>query len=651
MKAVNAVCHRDCPDSCFVDVNIEEGRIVSTMGSYDNPITQGFLCPRGYGDPKRVYSKDRVLYPYIRKKKTDNLMRAGWDEAVQFVVENLKETLQEHGSNSVLLLNYLGNQGILVTQYAERLWNYLGASRTDGAICSSSGHEGICLHYGLSYGFQPEDLVNMKIIINWGFNAKVSAPHFWNLSQQARRRLGAKIVTVDPRKSPTAEDSDIWLSPRPGSDVALAYCIAKCLIKNAHVDHDFIDKHTIGYESYSSEALKWTSERLEETTGLKWSQVEDVAEFYAENRPGAIMIGLGLNKSFYGAESVRAVSLLPALLGYNRGFHYSDSKGRSIDWGYLNGTSFATTKPKVVSQVALGPILEKGDFKFVFVYSMNPAVTVPDCKKVRSGLAGENIFVVVHDTHWTETAKLADVVLPASTYLEKDGIAFSDHHCYCRFSNMAINPLGESRDEVFLMQKLAEGLQIQEDWLYEDPWEAARISLSLAFENGSPDDLFNGKVLKLKLKSNDEYQTFSRKLEFYSYKAKEKGINPLPEQMKLKSADDRFILLNSSLPNYTHSQFTDVYGPIPQIVCINPTDAKKLDIHENQKVKIYNELGDIIVHANISEGVPCGVLWVPRPVTGIEGNPLNGLTSSTPQAIGNGPIFNTTMVSIKTTSE
>jgi anaerobic selenocysteine-containing dehydrogenase len=593
-----------------------------------------------------------VLYPYIRRIKTDSLKRVGWDEAVQLIMENLTEVISQYGSSSVLLLNYLGNQGLLVAHYAERLWSFLGATRHDGAVCSASGHEGICLHYGLSYGVQPEDLVNMKCIVFWGFNAKVSSPHFWFLSEQARRNCGTRLVTIDPRKTPTSEESDAWLNPRPGSDVALAYGVARCLIEKGLVNRKFIEKRTLGYESYSNEVLKWTPERVERETGIEWSQIGGFAELYYENRPGTIMIGLGLNKSFFGAESVRAVSLLPALLGYDRGFHYSDSRGRLIDWGYLNGTDLANKKSKVVSQVALGSMLEEGKFKFVFVYGMNPLVTLPDAGKVKSGFARRDIFTVVHDTHWTATAKAADVVLPASTYLEKDGIALSDHHRYCRFSNKAVDPLGESLDEVSLMLKLARGLQIRESWLYEDAWEAARKSLRLAFEDGSPDDLFHGKVMKLKLRPKNEYQTVSGKIEFYSSKAAEIGANPLPQQMKLESnTRDRFVLLNSSLPNYTHSQFTDVYGPIPQIVWINPDDAKEMDIHEGQKVRLSNDLGEIMLFAAIIERVPHGVLWMPRPATGIDGKTLNNLVAGTAQFIGKGSTYNSTTVAIETIVE
>lgn len=650
LKEVKAVCHRDCPDSCFIDVNIEEDRIISTRGSTENPITQGFLCPRGIGDPKRVYSEDRVLYPHVKPdgKVQGSFKRVIWEKATQLVVKKLRQAIRQYGNESVLILNYAGNQGLLARQYPERLWSFLGATRHDGALCSASGHDGICLHYGLSYGLQPEDLLDMRFVTYWGYNAKVGSSHQWALSLKAKKNNGTRIITIDPRKSQTAEASDIWLNPRPGSDVALAYGIARYLIEKNYVRRDFIDDWTIGYDQYKNVALSWTPERIKQITGIGWERIEEVGDVYGKKRPGAFMIGLGLNKSLQGAESTRAVSLLPALLGYHRGFHYSDGRGRFVDSAYLNGCKLASEKAKVVSQVALGPMLEDGEFRFVFVYGMNPAVTLPNQNAVRAGLSRPDVFVVVHDTHWTETAKLADVVLPAATYLEKTDVVLSDHHRYCRLSNKAVEPLGESRDEVSLMHELAKELGIRDEWLYEDPWEALRKALACAFENGSADDLFNGRVMELKLGRSTEYQTPSGKIELCSSRAKEMGFNPLPEQLPTDQPEGEwFVLLNSSLPNYTHSQFTDVYGPIPQEVWISLEDSRMLDIKEGEEVQVYNDLGKITLWAIVTDRVSPGVLWAPRPVTGIDRSPLNSLAVSTGQTIGKGPMFNTTKVKMR----
>jgi anaerobic selenocysteine-containing dehydrogenase len=360
------------------------------------------------------------------------------------------------------------------------------------------------------------------------------------------------------------------------------------------------------------------------------------------------MIGLGLNKSSYGAESTRVVSLLPALLGQHRGFHYSDSEGRFVDWEYINGSKMSTKKSKIVQQVSVGSRLDSGEFKFVFIKGSNPASTLPNQNAVRAGLSREDVFVVVHETHWTETAKLADVVLPAATYLEKSDLNFSDHHLYTRLSEKAIDPLGECKHEIWVMQQLAERLGCGESWVFEDPWQALEKATTEALENGRFDDLVKGRVMKLRQRPVNEYQTPSGKIELCSSRAPEMGASPLPVQLPLNEDENWFTLLNSSLPSWTHSQFRDVYGPIPEVVWVNPVDAESLGIENGDDVILFNELGALTVEAIVTEKISRGVLWSPRPLTGKDSVPLNTLASSDPQTLGAGPRFNSIRVRIKT---
>ncbi|MGA3191237.1 MAG: molybdopterin-dependent oxidoreductase [Candidatus Bathyarchaeia archaeon] len=645
-NVVKTVCHRDCPDTCFVDVIVEDGRIVSTRGSKENPITQGFLCPRGVGDPKRVYSKERILYPHVNNG--DKFGRVSWSDALELVARELTSVLENYGNESVLLYDYAGNQGCLSLQFSQRLWRALGVTVTDGALCSTSGHTGIGLHYGLTYGLGFEEVLNCGTILFWGNNARVSSPHLWALSLRARKEKNATLISIDPRKSETSESCDLWVNPRPGSDVALSYGIARWLIEHDKLAEQFIEEWTTGYDKFKEEAKSWTPSRVESSTNLPWKRVEELCELLVEKLPVCFMIGLGLNKSSHGAEAVRAVSLLPALLGQHRGFHYSDSRGRFIDWGYMNGSKMSSRSSKIVEQVSVGSRLSSGEFKFVFIKGSNPASTLPNQNAVRAGLSREDVFVVVHETHWTETAKLADVVLPAATYLEKSDLNFSDHHPYTRFSAKAVEPLGECKHEVWIMQQLAERMSCRESWVFEDPWQALQKSTAESFENGRFDDLFKGEILKLRQRPTKEYQTPSGKIELYSSKAHEIGANPLPAQLPPKENESWFTLLNSSLPNWTHSQFRDVYGPIPEIVWINPADAGTLGIENGDDVTIFNEFGALTVEAIITENVSKGVLWSPRPLTGKNGVPLNSLASSNPQILGAGPRFNSIRVKIKT---
>ena len=639
------VCPRDCYDTCSLNVVVSDNRVIRVEADKSHPITRGIVCPRARKDPERVYSKNRVLYPHIKvgMKPHGTFKRVDWNTALNIIVERLRETLRLHGPSAVLHIEYAGNMGLLTWYYPQRLWNAIGATRTDYSICSRSGHEAIALHYGLSYGIQPEELPNQKLIVYWGFNAASSALHIWAITVQAKHH-GATIAVVDPIESPTAKAADIWVSPRPGSDVALAYGIANYLLTHEYIDHDFLSKHAYGYEVFLGEARKWTPSKVERITGVKWSDVERLGEAYGRLRPSATMIGIGLQKSANGAEAARAISLIPALLGYHRGFYYSNSKGWPINIAYLTGESFVKSKPRVVSQVKLGKLLERGEFKFVFIYNCNPLATFPEYNALVRGLSRSDVFVVVHDTHWSETALLADVVLPAPTYLEKRDVVVSYSHGYLRVSERAIDPLEESKDEIWLSQEIAKRLGLREQWLYEDPWHAVASALRGALSDKEIERLMRGETVKLKSRPREEYQTPTGKIEFYSTRARKLGASPIPVQPMLE--DYEFILITSSIPNYTNSQFQDVYGRIDLVVYMNVLDAKELGISDGSTIEVYNELDALTARVKVTERVPRKVLWAPKVSFDLSGKPVNAVIPSNTQSIGGGPTFNSTTVRV-----
>ena len=643
---VRTQCARDCPDSCFMDVKVVDGGIISVTGGLENPVTNGFLCPRGAGDMKRVYSESRVKYPRLRTglKPGSTFKRATWDEVLGDLCGRLMETLDKYGPERVLLLDYSGNSGLVASQFATRLWAAIGATHTDHAICSRSGHEALKLHYGLSYGVTPERLPDMRSITLWGHNARVSSAHQWALIMEAKERK-AKVAVVDPRNSESAEASDLWIRPRPGTDVALSYGVARCLIENGFVDEEFIGSFTAGYKAYCEEALKWSPIRVESLTGVGKGEVEELARLMGEGKPGAVLMGIGFQKSAHGAEAIRGVSLLPALLGQHRGFYYTNSLARHVDYDYLSGKSLSGGRWRIVSQTGLGTLLRRGEFKFVYVVGMNPVVTLPDQMAVREGLGIGDVYVVVHDTHLTETCDYADAVLPASTFMEKEDVSLSDCHPYTRLSNRCIEPLGESRTEVEVMREMAVRLGRSEQWLFEDPREALTKALSGVFENGTAEDLFAGSDLELKEGNREEYQTPSRRIEFYSTTVTE-SVTPLPCQLPV-DGDDFFTLLNSSLPQWTHSQFRDVYGAIPLIVWVNSVDAEVLGIADGDTVTLSNAGGGIEVKALVGNRVGRGVLWSPRPLIDRLQRPQNALTSGDPQVLGGGPRYNSIRVKVK----
>ena len=643
-RLVESVCPRDCYDTCFVKAEIEDGKVIKVIPDDTNPLTSRFLCPRGNKEVERIYSDTRILSPHIRYSKPGGaLEEVSWEDALEIISTKIREVLDEHGPEAILRLDYSGNMGLLSNVFSRRLWKYLGATETDYTICSASGHAALRLHYGDSYGVFPEDTLGMELMVFWGFNAIVSAMHIWHLAIKNRKQ-GGTIVSIDPIRTVTVEKSDFSLRPKPGSDVTLAYGVMKALIEEDYIDKEFIEKHTYGFDKLKAKLDILSQDYIETITGIEWKKIKELAKLYGEKKPSTTFIGFGVQKSRYGAEAVRAISLIPALIGIHRGFYYSNSSAWIYDAEYLSGAKFVSRKPKVVNQVSLGRLLEKGEFKLVYIYNTNPAQTLPNSHAVRRGLSRDDVFVILHDTHWTETADYSDLILPAATYLEKEDIVFSYSHRYTRLSRRAIQPLGESRDEVWVMRMIAKYLGI-EGWVLEDPWRALEKALRDSFEGCSFKDVINGEICKIRVRKRDHYPTPTGKIELYSLKAEKMGISPLPTQYPLKR--DGFILITSSMPQYTHTQFQDVYGSIPKNILINPSDADEHGIKAGDLVRIYNNRGEIVLKVIVSDRVSKGVLWAPKLCNDVFGRPINSITSDMPQEIGSGSSFNSTVVKIE----
>lgn len=648
MPPLYTVCARDCYDTCSMLARTNLDNAVSLHGDSEHPITQGFLCPRGNKDMERV-ARNRVLYPHVRnaEKPGRQLTRSAWDQALSLVAGRLSETLSQHGPSAVLYLKYSGNTGLLANLFPQRLWTALAATRSDNSLCSKSGHAALRLHYGASYGLDPDELRRQKLVVWWGFNPAVSSPHMWALALKARRDMGARIVVVDSRRSETSKQADLWLQPRPGSDVALAYGVATQLFAQQLIDRAFVDEWTTGVEEFAAESAQWTPERVSQETGIAAEQVATLASWYAGSKPSATMIGIGMQKAREGAESVRAISLLPALVGLHRGFFYSNSAAHLVDEDYLTGHGITAVQGETVSQVGLGRLLAEGRFRFIFIAHMNPALSLPEQNLVRKGMCRKDVFVVVHDPHWTETCDFADVVLPAQSYLEKEDVVVPWTHCYVRKSERVLAPAGESRHEITVMTDLARLLKRQESWLFADPWQELAKALGNAFEHDECKTLFAGRQLRLQRRRPDVYPTSSGKIEFASRLALQQGFNPLPAHISCAPAANRFTLINSALSHYTHSQFQDIYGPLPAIVAVNPQDASRLGIAEQNEVELYNQHGCIRLRAKIDDQVPLGVLWSPKEHTGLCGNPQNVLLPGDHQRLGNGSLFNSITVALR----
>ena len=636
-RSVPIACARDCYDTCRLLAEVSGGKLVRVRAS-NELTTRGILCPKAIADPMRVYSHSRILYPYVKAVK--GFRRVSWGEALSMVTSRLGELLND--PSKILYLEYAGNIGLVTRYFSRRLWHYIRAVRTDYSICDAGGEEALKLTYGSTYGMLPKDYSRVKLFIFWGFNPVASAPHIFSLINEVRSSKGASVVTIDIRDSETAKLSDVHVRIKPGSDGVLALGIANYLISEGKIDEEFIKKYVHGFREFSEHVSKYDLRTVEELTGVLKDEVIDLAEALYESRPFCILMSYGLQRRVGGGEIVRSIAALPAILGVHRGFYYGNRDGLALDFKYIEGSHLGAPS-KVISMQKVGEHLARGDFKFVYIHLTNPAATLPNLSSVIEGLKRSDVFVVVHDTHWSDTAKVADVVLPAPTFYEKQDVVCGYWHNYIFLNEPVIEPLGESLSEAELMREIAGQLNLSPS-VAPDYFTVIRGAIG----NEVFGKLMKEKVAELPYKPLSEYQTPTGKIELYSTIAAAKGLSPLPNPPGGEVlAEDEYLLITSAHPSYMHTQFEDVYGDVPPDVMINDSDARNLGVSDGDVIELFNKLGRVHVRAKVSSDVPQGVLWIPRHARGLDGKRVSVLMSDDIEEIGGGSVLNSTRVKIR----
>ncbi len=634
---IPVACARDCYDTCRLLADVRGGKLVQVRASPEFP-TKGMLCPKAIADPRRVYSRSRILYPYVRT--ASGFKRVSWDEAISIIASKLSELLSE--PSKILYLEYAGNIGLVTRYFSRRMWNFIRAARTDYSICDAGGEAALKLIYGSTYGILPRDYTKVKLFILWGFNPVVSAPHLFRLISEVRSEKNTPLIAIDIRRSETAKLSDLYIKVKPGSDGILALGIASYLISKGKVDEEFINKYVHGFKEFSNLVRKYDLDFVEERTGVPKQDVIELAEVMYELRPFCVLMGYGLQRRHGGGEIIRSIAALPAVLGVHRGFYYGNRDGLNIDFNYIAGADLGEPS-RVVSMQKVGHHLARGEFKLVYIHLTNPAATLPNLQKVIEGISREDVLTAVHDTHWSDTAKLADVVLPAPTFYEKFDFVCGYWHNLIFLNEAVIEPLGESLSEAEVMRELARELNLPES-VAPDFMEVIKGALgSEVFSR-----LLRDKVAEVPYKPLAQYQTPTRKIELYSTKAAERGLPPLPNPPSGEVLQyGEFLLITSAHPNYMHTGFEDVYGDVPAVAVINYDDAADLGVKEGDTVELYNSLGRVIVRVAISSDVPRRVIWMPRHALGLNGVRINVLVSDSTEDLGGGSVTNSTKVKVR----
>jgi anaerobic selenocysteine-containing dehydrogenase len=513
-RVVHAACPHDCPDACSVLITIENGRATKIQGDPEHPVTRGFLCAKVAKYLDRVYSPDRVLFPMRRVKPkgpaanaehADRSVRAthepsgsaferiSWDEALDVITQRFRVIISEHGSEAILPYSYGGTLGALNgASMDRRFFHRLGASQLERTICSDAGEKGLESVLGVKLGTEPEQFVHSRYIIAWASNIHGNNVHLWPFIEEARRK-GAKLVVIDPYRTRTAKLADWYLPINPGTDTALALGLMQVIIKENLYDADYVSRYTLGFEELKARAQQYPPEIVAYWTGISADDIRKLAREYATVRPSVIRVNYGIQRNDGGGMAMRAVTMLPCLLGswkeLGGGLQMSTSGSFGLNTAALKMPELmqkALGRPaRVVNMVQLGSALNSltaPPIQALFVYNSNPAAVCPNHNEVVRGFMRPDLFTVVHEQFFTDTTDYADIVLPATTFFEHKDLQTAYGHYYLQVSNQAMGPLGECRSNVDLFRALAERMGFEDECFRE----TVDSMIELALESPNP---------------------------------------------------------------------------------------------------------------------------------------------------------------------
>ena len=678
-----SVCPLDCPDTCSMNITVENGVAIDLRGDRDHPFTRGFLCQKMARFLDRVYSPERLLTPLKRTgpKGSGKFEPIGWDEALQTISQRFDAIAHSvYGPQAILPYSYYGTMGKLQSSSLDRrFFHRLGASKLDRTICASAGALGY--EYTLGAGRQGADPLGVpkcKFIVNWGSNTVNTNSHLWSLMVKARQ-AGATIVTIDPYQSPTARRSDWHIPIRPGTDAALALGIMHVIFRDSLQDQDYLSRTTLGADLLRERVLKeYGPARVSTITGLDVATIETFARRYATERPSLIRVNYGLQRHFGGGMAVRTIACLPAIVGAWR--HHGGGALLSTSGTYdfamdrltrpdLSPTGTRTLNMNQLAEALAGE-LPGPPIKALYVYNCNPAAVSPDQSKVLRGLLRDDLFTVVHEQFPTDTVDYADIVLPATTQLEHLDIHGSYGHHFVMLNPPAIAPIGESRSNNDVFRALAARLNFEKEFFPDDE------TLIREALDGGPNT--SGITLErlqsegsIRLNLPEEYTPFSEgrfptpsgKCEFYSERMKLAGLDPLPTYLPpLEDPQTRpelaarypLQLLSPPRPQFLNSTFANQEhhrkaAGVPTVE-LAAEDAFARGLKAGDWAEVYNDRGKFLAKVELGGTVRPGVAVS----TGLYWNKLspghsnaNSTTSTALTDMGGGATFFDNLVQVR----
>ena len=668
-----SVCPLDCPDTCSLTVTVEDERIVSIRGSRANPYTAGVLCakvPQAY--PGFVHGEGRLTTPLRRTgaKGGGRFERISWTQALDIVHERFTAVIAAHGPQAILPLNYAGPHGMLAGGSMDlRFFHRLGASLLDRRpLCGGIRTEAWVGTFGAAPGIRPEQAEHSKLIVAWGSNVTWSNLHIVPIINRARRN-GAKLVIVDTRRTKIAEQADLHIAARPGTDVILAWAMAADLERQGALDREFIARHVEGFEEYMALARRYTLADAARICGVEERLVQQLAEWYRTISPAVITVGNGLERNKNGGSGIRAVFALPALAG----------KFGVPGGGLINGAGFAF--PKTPARLARPDLVPAGTrliniidvgrdlndpslsppLKALFIYNHNPLVVHPEQNVLRRGLAREDLFVVGSDVVMTDSLAYADVVLPAASHFEHADLfaAYGTH--WLQRADRVIPPQGEALPNTEIFRRLAarfgfndpafraSDAELMDDALDgADPRMGGKRPSAIPLDRATPMTV-NGGGEELVLFKNVFPKTASGKVELASPYLEKKYGARLPSWRPVASSYPLTLISPASDQRIT-STFGGLHvaeGPPP--LEMHPDDAKARNLRDGMRVRVWNDLGEVRLPLVVTDVIPRGVVcslkgaWM---ATSDNGQTVSALCPADHADISEGACYNDARVEV-----
>jgi anaerobic selenocysteine-containing dehydrogenase len=630
-------------------------------------------------------SSDRLLYPMRRTgpKGSGAFTRISWDEALDRIAGALNGVIAQYGGDAIWPIPGSGNMGLIQGTYAagRRLWNVLGASRNAYTLCTISG--GHATGYTLGdnrIGMDPETFQFSKLIVLWGANVLSTHPHLWRYILEARKN-GATVVCIDPIRTRTAEVSDWHLAPVPGSDGALALALMHVVLNEGKEDREFLAERTTGWDAFRERILAFPPSRAAVIAGLPEESIVELGKRIANSRPTGIRIGIGLQRHGGGGAAVRAITCIPGVTGdwkYPGGGAIYDTRGfYGLNWAALWRDDLCARPPRSRDMKRLGEILlSDGDspVQAFFVYGSNPAASVPNRRKVLCGLARENLFTVVADHFLTDTARYADIVLPATMATEHQDLLIAYGHLYLAWNEPAASPPGECLSTTEMFRRLARTMGLTRPELYDSDEMMACQLLNSGYRSLEGITLGELKARGwMRLNYPEPFVPFahgfptpSGKLEFVSERMAQSGLEslagytPSHETSRcegLEGCEYPLALLSPANHYFLNSMFANVprqqrRAGVPTLL-IHPGDAAPLQIAAGDEVRVANERGEFLAIAEVSDRVRPGVVASTKgrwPGCSKGGTTVNATVDDRDSDMGSGAVYHDNRVRVERTA-